>query len=244
MSDLEAWCNIDFDGDCANPLVEACNLYLDGTIVTEVTIPESITEIKYSTFANAQTIEKVIFHDGITSIGVDAFYGCVALQSLDLPSSLTTIAREAFAACRTLQSLNLPSGLTTICDYAFDGCSAVKSIIIPASVTSIGWNTFSTCSSLKNVTVAWETPLEVPHSVFGFNESRLKLYYPKGTGALYKNADVWKNFLLYSEYDPTGIESVSANANATANARKFLQNGRVIIEKNGTHFTTSGAEIK
>ena len=45
ITDLAAWCNIDFIDYDANPLYYANNLYLNGTLVTELVIPSSVTQI-------------------------------------------------------------------------------------------------------------------------------------------------------------------------------------------------------
>ena len=50
ISDIEAWCNITFDYDSSNPLYYAHHLYLNGSEVTNLIIPSTITEIGKSAF--------------------------------------------------------------------------------------------------------------------------------------------------------------------------------------------------
>ncbi|MBQ9603348.1 MAG: leucine-rich repeat protein, partial [Paludibacteraceae bacterium] len=41
VSDISAWCAIKFDNNMSNPLYQANNLYLNGTLVTNLVIPNS-----------------------------------------------------------------------------------------------------------------------------------------------------------------------------------------------------------
>lgn len=69
ISDIAAWCKISFK---SNPLSYAHNLYLNGTLVTDLSIP-----------------------NGVTSIG-GAFSGCTELTSVTIPGSVTSIGDSAF----------------------------------------------------------------------------------------------------------------------------------------------------
>ena len=51
ITDIEAWCNISFSSYYSNPLCHADNLYLNGELVTELEIPESVTSIGDYAFA-------------------------------------------------------------------------------------------------------------------------------------------------------------------------------------------------
>ncbi len=73
ISDLAAWCNIDFGDAYANPLHGGCNLYLNGKPLTELVIPEGITEIKDYAFRNCVTLASVTIPAHVESIGQNAF---------------------------------------------------------------------------------------------------------------------------------------------------------------------------
>ena len=45
ISNIEAWCKITFESHDSNPLSYAHNLYLNGELVTNLVIPESVTSI-------------------------------------------------------------------------------------------------------------------------------------------------------------------------------------------------------
>ncbi|MBP3537156.1 MAG: leucine-rich repeat domain-containing protein, partial [Muribaculaceae bacterium] len=90
ISDLEAWCNIEFSYD-ANPLRNAHHLYLNGEEITELEIPASVTSIKEC-----------------------AFEGCEGLTSVTVPSSVTSIKGEAFSNCTGIKKLIIEDGTETL----------------------------------------------------------------------------------------------------------------------------------
>ena len=82
ISDLSKWCNIDFSSAFGNPLNYAGNLYLNGKLITDLVIPDTVTKIKSNVFEYCTSITSVTIHSNVTSIGSSAFYGC---------SNLTTV---------------------------------------------------------------------------------------------------------------------------------------------------------
>jgi len=82
ISDLAAWCNISFGNSYSNPLCCANNLYLNGELVTELVIPEGVTEIKDYVFYNCTSLKSVEIPDSVTSIGRSAFEDCTSLTSI------------------------------------------------------------------------------------------------------------------------------------------------------------------
>lgn len=169
ITNIEAWLNIDFPPVVAddfpgvtvsmsssymtNPLGYAKKLYLNGELVTELVIPDSITVIKDLAFYGCECLTSVTIPDSVTSIGSSAFSGCSSLTSITIPDSVTSIGYSAFRNCSSLTSITIPDGVTGIGSSAFYGCSELKSIIIPYGVTSIGNYAFPNCYSLTSVTM-------------------------------------------------------------------------------------------
>lgn len=102
INDIATWCNISF---LDNPLFYAENMYLKGTLVTDLVIP-----------------------DGVTSIGEGAFNGCGGLTSVTISDSVTSIGEYAFQMCYGLTSVTIGKGVTSIYFGAFKDCNSLKSV--------------------------------------------------------------------------------------------------------------------
>lgn len=87
ISDLDQWLGISFGDIYANPLMIAGNLYLDGNLVTAVTIPESVTTIKAWTFAGCKSLTQVQLHENVTEIGQRAFLDCENIERVIYPGT-------------------------------------------------------------------------------------------------------------------------------------------------------------
>ncbi len=153
ISDLEAWCNIDFETYLANPLYYAHNLYLNGSLVKSVTIPVSRTTIKNYTFSGCSSLTSIDIPDSVTEIGIGAFYYCSKLTSITIPDSVTVIKNITFGYCSNLKNITIPDTVTAIGSGAFSKCIKLAEISIPAGVTSIESSTFSGCTNLTKIAI-------------------------------------------------------------------------------------------
>ncbi len=117
ITDIAAWCKIDFEGSYSNPLYYAKKLYLNGELVTDLIIP-----------------------DGGTSIGAYAFYDCDSLTSVTIGNGVTSIGEYAFYYCRNLTSITIPDSVTSIEDMAFYWCNSLT-IYCEAESQPEGWST-------------------------------------------------------------------------------------------------------
>lgn len=174
ISNLMSWCNISFADQTSNPLFIAKKLYLNGELLTEVSIPDGITEVRDYTFngytmmttltlsegvvkigkyAFARTlITQVRIPDNVTNLGEGAFSDCGNLESVSFGVGLKTIGERAFDGCYSLSDVTLPGGLSSIGAWAFYGCFMIRTITIPNTVKAIGTTAFGGCS-IENATV-------------------------------------------------------------------------------------------
>ncbi len=98
ITDLAAWCRIRFDRAAANPLYGSEKLYLDGKLITNLSIPDGVTTIGSWAFEHCKDITSVTIPDGVTSVGNYAFCDCQNLRQVTVPSSVTRIGTFAFAS--------------------------------------------------------------------------------------------------------------------------------------------------
>ena len=160
ISDIEAWCKIDFNvewldynnGKISNPLTRAEHLFLNGQEITELTIPNNITSIKDGVFYGWKNLSAVTIPNSVVSIGQYAFGYC-GLTSIVIPNSVTIIDNNAFAYCTELSSISIGEGVTTINKNAYLWCTSLPSIILPNSLTTIGDEIFYHCISLTHIDI-------------------------------------------------------------------------------------------
>ena len=153
IMDLEAWCKISFSNSASNPLLYANHLYMNGSEITNLIIPNSVTSIGDWAFSMCRGLTSVTIPNSVTSIGVEAFCCCSGLTSVTIGNSVTSIGHAAFAECSSLTSITIPGSVTSIGGYAFATCTGLTSVTIPGSVTSIGDGAFQSCSGLTSVTI-------------------------------------------------------------------------------------------
>ena len=109
INDLAAWCGIDFGSADANPLYYANNLYLNGKLLTDISIPAEIEEVKDYAFNNCMGVTNIDVVDGVKSIGNSAFYGCSDLETLYISNTIESIDDYAFAECNNILDIKIGS---------------------------------------------------------------------------------------------------------------------------------------
>ena len=119
ITNLASWCNISFGGFAANPLYYAGNLYLNGKLVTDLVIPDSVTSIGWYAFDGCKSLTNVTIPDSVTSIGNGTFEYCASLTNVTIPDSVTSIGASAFACCTSLTNVTIPDSITSISSWGF-----------------------------------------------------------------------------------------------------------------------------
>ena len=108
ISDLSAWCMIDFGGRITPSAIalSSTKIYLNGELIEgRLIIPEGTTSIGNAVFNGYKYITDVIIPNGVVTIGTNAFWGCDNLQSVTIPESTTMIYRDAFDNCDNLTNV-------------------------------------------------------------------------------------------------------------------------------------------
>ena len=146
ITSMEAWCNIEFENDYSNPFssYKATYLYLNGALVSKLTIPNTISNIKQYAFYNCSSLTSVNIPQNVSSIGERAFSDCSNLTSINIPEGVISVD---LSGCSSLTSINIPDGVTSV---DLSGCSSLNAVSIPDGVISIG---LSGCNSLTSVNI-------------------------------------------------------------------------------------------
>ena len=174
------WCNISFFASISNPLTYAHNFYIGDQLITDLVIPNTVTEIKQYAFNNCTCLTSLEMSNGVTSIGGSVFAGCTGLTSVEMSNSVTSIGGSAFAGCTGLTRVDYTGTIGQWCNINFsDGNSnpltcahnlyiddkLVTEIFIPNTVTEIKSYAFYNCTSLKRLAMA-DTITSIGQSAF------------------------------------------------------------------------------
>ena len=166
IKDIAAWCEISFGPNFANPVYYANNLYLNGKLVVDLVIPDSVTSIGDWAFRGCSSLANLTIPDNVTSIGSFAFIGCTNLASVTIGKGVTSIDDCAFRDCTNLTNITIDAtnpiyqsidgnlynkDATKLINYAFG--KDATSFAVPNTVTSIGDWAFHGCTSLASVTI-------------------------------------------------------------------------------------------
>jgi uncharacterized protein (UPF0248 family) len=154
ISDLTNWCKIWFANDHSNPLNNALSLFVNGSKITDLIIPDGVDSIRSYAFYGCRGFNSVTIPNSVTSIGRSAFYGCKKVSSITIPESVISIGYSAFYGCSGLISVTIPNSVITIGDKAFYYCNGITSVAMGNSVKSIGNDAFCYCFKLNTTHIS------------------------------------------------------------------------------------------
>ncbi|MBR4322533.1 leucine-rich repeat protein [Treponema sp.] len=120
------WLSISFSYNSNPCQCGGADLYINGTKLTNLIIPNSVTTIGYGAFNGCKSLTSVTIPNSVTEIGWKVFIGCKSLISVEIPNSVTEIGRSAFHGCESLTSVTIPMSVTSIKGEAFFDCKSLK----------------------------------------------------------------------------------------------------------------------
>lgn len=171
---ITGWCNIDFGNSTSNPIYRSNNLFISGIEVTNLIIPDSVTEIKPY-----------------------AFYFCRSLISVSIPNTVTSIGDHAFYVCSNLATITIPDMLSSIGNYAFMYCQSLTTITFGNNLSFIGEKAFYACNGLEEINCLSLVPPTFGSNAFGNIATTIPVHIPCGRTALYQSQ--WSFFSNFIE---------------------------------------------
>ncbi len=177
LEDMNAWLQVEIGGSLSNPMHEGKNLYLNDELVTTLTLPSAITQLKAYTFMGCNSLRTLTVPTAVTEMGSRFIWKTANLQELTLPKlygesstkesleyiysgeslkrvtllNADVIDAGAFKNNATIEEIVLPDCTARILDEAFYGCSKLKQLIVSesGSLNELGFNVFGGCNALE-----------------------------------------------------------------------------------------------
>ena len=165
-------------------------------------------------FAACPALTEVTLPEGVTEIGNEAFEGCGNLKSISLPSSLEAIGSYAFRYCKALEEITLPDSLKYIYSKVFEDCTKLKSVKRLNLSACCGESIFMGCDSLETLDSCYATGKIGPSvngaGVFSYWGGLKHLELPEGVTAIERGT--YANcYNLKSIVFPSSLKSIGQN---------------------------------
>lgn len=214
------------------------------TKLTSVTLPEGLTRINNSAFANYQALENINIPNTVTVLAANAFESS-GIKEIIIPDSVKTIGSNCFKnselesiilpdtditlglgcfSYTPLKSIRLPNTLKALENSIFANSSLV-SITIPDSVETIEYNFFAGCKSLETVVIP-ESVTSIGNRTF-YGCTALK-NIDLSTGLTTISFDLFSGCTSLEKIDiPANVKEIQKNAflNCTSLKEVNLPNG-------------------
>lgn len=120
------------------------------TQMDTIVIPDTVTNIGMYAFMNAK-IKTIVLPEGLTNLRQGTFMGA-EIENIVIPGSVTMTATattrsiEAFKDCKSLKTVVFEEGNIAIAEREFIGCTALETVTIPSTLTTIADDAFEGCT--------------------------------------------------------------------------------------------------
>lgn len=191
----------------SNTLILACR---------NTTIPNSVTSIGRSAFADCEGLSSVTIPNNVTNIEDYAFFACPDLTKIVVADGnrkydsrnncnaiIETASNTLIAACR---NTTIPNSVTHIGLHSFQKCVGLTSVTIPNSVESIGESAFGDCPDLTSLTIP-NGVTSIGRHAFSGCERLTSIAIPQGVNSIeeWTFASCWE---LTSVSIPNNVTSI------------------------------------
>ena len=128
------------------------NICGDLTGITEVTMPNSVTDVGFSAFDGCSNLANINWSENINHLGLNAFQDCKSLTRLEIPKSLyKSCGNHPFEGCSNITEVKFEDGIPEIPGFICEDLTGITEVTIPDSAKEIGGYAFDGCTKLANV---------------------------------------------------------------------------------------------
>jgi len=159
LGTLDQWVEITFEEATASPTYLAKDLYVQNQLVTTANV-QTATKINAYTFANCQSLTKIILSNQVQYVAPNAFIGCEHLTANDTYEHCYYLSYGGIsyrfllrAEKQTLTIVTLHENTQCIGNGAFENFQQLKNVTWNKNLQTIGERAFANCRLLKNCTL-------------------------------------------------------------------------------------------
>ena len=169
--------NSSSSGGGSSVFAMGADLYCNGKLVTEISIPNGITTVSNALFQGCTSVKRIYIPSSVKYIGMGAFNYMTSLESvvfeegsviseldytfsncpnlsnvnLEVLTSLESMT-STFSNCSALSQISFPGSVKDLGNYTFKG-TAITSIVLPDGIQQIGTYMFAGCKELEYVEI-------------------------------------------------------------------------------------------
>lgn len=141
-------------------IIDGLNAYEGIYIIPEIVNFEgenyTVTAIAEGAFAHSK-ITEVLIPNSITQIGAEAFLECDKLVNVTLPLYISEIPRECFLGT-ALVNIAIPEGVKRLGYASFESCHYLHTVMLPSTLNLIDAYAFNDCHNLYEIYSAAHHP--------------------------------------------------------------------------------------
>jgi hypothetical protein len=228
--------------------------------ITSITMPDSVTTIEASAFAQLKSLTKLTLSKNLKSIGDSAFFGCSKIKTIKLSYGLKRIEYEAFGECTSLTNMAIPATVTYIGEnsvyswskkqefvilgdgilYKYNGKGG--NVVIPNNVKIIGecafaYNPTST-DAVKSVTIPGSVK-EIWDAAFNGCSNLTSVKLAEGIKSIspgaFSNCPKMTKINIPKSLDDTSLVSFRSKVRLDKQSEEFdIRGNGVLFKYNGT----------
>lgn len=213
IDDLSQFCKIITE----DVIFSRNNLYLNGKLLTELKIPNDVTELRDYIFMGCNSISTVIIPNNVVKIGTYAFDYCENLKTFIIDDGADTLSLDGLFnnnvyleylylgrnitgnAYFPVKSVTIGPSITEITKRFIYYCSHLSNLNLPSTLKSIGEEVFNE-DFIEHLNVPCHTPPTISETTFTpYTYRNCILSVPILSAYKYKSALGWKNFFANKE---------------------------------------------
>lgn len=143
----------------------------NGSWVTSLTIPYSVTKISSTCFYHLQSLNELILEDGDSEIQVDGSSSSTSvfqnqpIESLYLGRDNTNQAYCCFG--NILKTVVIGDNVTSLASGLFNDCDQLTTVQFGANISSIGSSAFNGCTSLTSIDLSSKLTVIPDYAFYG-----------------------------------------------------------------------------